>query len=487
MKKSTILLLFALAATSVYADDYATDGTGKSYTLESLSAIEGSGVTKSGKVYTMANSVTISAGDKFAIESGATIKMGDAVELRITGEATMKVDDNSRVLVTRNADTDEPKGIVIAGEGEQPAAFNNFDFEYAGLRNLSAAGFNVTNCTFRYNNGKQTSVGALGLGTNGACFIITDCTFEYNTVPAIGGAANAANGVAIYNSTFTDNNTANSNKPQINLTVGGDNYIIIENSKIIGAQRTMVGGIAVANMIGIEGDNNVYMEGNEIRDNRYGVTFYGALNATMLENKIIDNKYASSAMTGGAGISTYAYAGNPNLIAAHNTISGNMWGVCIIGGESINFGNIADPKSEDYNEGHNIFSDNGNGGALYDIYNNSTLTVYAQANKWGVDEQTAEKIETVIYHKADDATKGEVIYTPAWDGEGAVAKVNSDVKARYSNGKVVADGAQIEVYSTSGKLVAKTVNEADLRAFAKGVYVVKVTTADGAATMKCIR
>ncbi len=487
MKRSTIFLLCALTAASAFADDYATDGSGKAYTLESLSAISGSGVTKDGKVYTMANSVTIAAGDKFTIESGATIKMGDAVELRISGDANMAVDDNSRVLVTRNADTDEPKGIVLAGEGEQPAAFNNFDFEYAGLRNLSVAGFNVKNCTFRYNNGKQTSVGALGLGVNGACFEIVDCTFEYNTVPAIGGAANAANGVAIYNSVFTDNNTANSNKPQINLTVGGDNYIVVDGCKVTGAQRTMVGGIAIANMIGIEGDNYVYMEDNEIRDNRYGVTFYGALNATMISNKIIDNKYASSAMAGGAGISTYAYAGNPNLMAARNTISGNMWGVCVIGGETINFGKTADKTADDYNEGHNVFSDNGNGGALYDLYNNSALTIYAQGNKWGVDEQTAEKIETVVYHKADNASLGEVIYTPAWDGEGAVARIDSDVKARYANGKVIADGAAIEVYSTSGKLVAKTTGVADLNAFAKGVYVVKVSTADGATTLKCIR
>ncbi len=488
MKKSTIFLLCALTAVSAFADDYATNGSGKSYTLESLSAISGSGVTKNGKVYTMANSVTIAAGDKFTIESGATIKMGDAVELRISGEANMAVDENSRVLVTRNADTDEPKGIVLAGDSEQPASFNNYDFEYAGLRNLSAAGFNVTGCTFRYNNGKQTSVGALGLGVDGACFTVTDCTFEYNTVPAIGGAANAANGVAIYNSVFTDNNTANTNKPQINLTVGNDNYIVIENCTITGAQRTMVGGIAIANIIGFEGDNTVYMEGNEIRDNRYGVAFYGGLNATMIENKIIDNKYDASAMTGGAGISIYDYAGKPNVMAGHNTISGNLWGVCVIGGENINFGNVSvDKTSDDYNEGHNVFSDNGNGGALYDLYNNSALTVYAQGNKWGVDEQTAEKIETVVYHKADNASLGEVIYTPAWDGEGAVARIDSDVKARYANGKVIADGASIEVYSASGKLVEKTTGVADLAAFAKGVYVVKVSTTDGATTLKCIR
>ena len=84
MKKSTILLLFTLTAAGfANAEDVTTSGNGVTYTLESLSTTENSGVTKNGKVYTLTNSITIAEGDRFEIESGATMKMGDGVQLRI--------------------------------------------------------------------------------------------------------------------------------------------------------------------------------------------------------------------------------------------------------------------------------------------------------------------------------------------------------------------------------------------------------------------
>ena len=60
-----------------------------------------------------------------------------------------------------------------------------------------------------------------------------------------------------------------------------------------------------------------------------------------------------------------------------------------------------------------MFKDNGNNGQLYDLYNNSTITVYAQGNTWNVSQQTEEQIETVIFHKKDNPSLGEVIYWPA--------------------------------------------------------------------------
>ena len=230
----------------------------------------------------------------------------------------------------------------------------------------------------------------------------------------------AANGIEITNCKFIDNNTKNTNKPQVNLTVGGANSVSIENCEFTGAQRTNVGAVAVANMSGIAGDNIVWISGNTIRDHRYGITFYGGMNATVANNQIIDNKYASSAMAGGAGISIYDYGTKPNVTITGNTIEGNLWGITVLGGENVNIGKVDNPDAKDYNPGHNTFKNNGNGGALYDLYNNSALTIYAQGNHWSVDEQTAEKIESVIFHKPDDAKLGEVIYTPAWDGEGSV-------------------------------------------------------------------
>ena len=50
---------------------------------------------------------------------------------------------------------------------------------------------------------------------------------------------------------------------------------------------------------------------------------------------------------------------------------------------------------------------------IYDLYNNSANTVYAQNNYWKTaTTQDAEGIENCISHKVDNPTLGEVIFTP---------------------------------------------------------------------------
>ena len=88
-------------------------------------------------------------------------------------------------------------------------------------------------------------------------------------------------------------------------------------------------------------------------------------------------------------------------------------------GSEVNLGKTTvDTDASDYNPGGNVFIDNGNNGTLYDIYNNSSNTVYAQGNFWNVASQDSVSIETVVYHKNDNPTLGEVIYMPAGDVQG---------------------------------------------------------------------
>lgn len=69
-------------------------------------------------------------------------------------------------------------------------------------------------------------------------------------------------------------------------------------------------------------------------------------------------------------------------------------------------------EGNDYNVGKNIFDKNGNGGVLYELYNNSPIDVSAVNNSWGDFEQTEQNIEDVIYHKKDDETLGKVTFMP---------------------------------------------------------------------------
>lgn len=491
MKKFTLFTAVLLGCfCTTQAADYQTSGNGTAYTLQSLSEIAESGVTKSESTYTMSNNITIAVGDQFNIESGITVLMGDGVQMRIEGSADFEAAD--RVLFTRKSETDNPKGIFMDDE-TKVTKFKNIDFEYCGLRNFSGQGLDVDNCSFRYNNGKQTGAGALGLGTTNACFNITNCTFEYNTIPAIGGAANYTNGVVIDNCTFLDNNTSNTNKPQINLTVGGDNQIVIKNCTVTGpadaTTRGKVGGISVANMMGLQGDNMVTIENNEIRGCRYGITTLGGLSVTIKNNTIIDNKYDSNAMTGGSGISIYDSNKLQTVVVTGNRIEENLWGITVIGGQDVNVGKTEDKTAADYNPGGNIFKNNGNNGVLYDLYNNSGLTVYAQGNKWNVEEQTAENIETVVFHKVDDGSLGEVIFMPAMTDD-SVESTLADNGISYANGIIsLQEAGNIEVYTPNGQRVASfaSAGTADLSQLPKGLYIARIATGNGVSVLKCVR
>ena len=68
---------------------------------------------------------------------------------------------------------------------------------------------------------------------------------------------------------------------------------------------------------------------------------------------------------------------------------------------------------------------NGFDGALYDLFNNGTATVYAQGNTWNVIEQTEENIEEVVYHQVDDPSKGLVIFMPAHDTPSSVEEIEA--------------------------------------------------------------
>ena len=239
------------------------------------------------------------------------------------------------------------------------------------------------------------------------------------------------------------------------------------------------------------GANNVVIENNKLTNHRYGITAIGPMNINIIGNTMVDNKYETNPMNGGSGISIYDASRNLTSMITGNYIEGSLWGVTIIGGKEVNLGKVEDPNAADYNPGNNVFVNNGNNGVLYDLYNNTDLTVYAQGNTWNVDEQTAEKIETVIFHKNDDAKLGEVIYMPA-GGEGSVSSALNDINYVYSRAdRAVLVGtvdAVAEVYSLSGALCGKYMaaeGRIDLSGLAAGLYLVKVSAPEGVAVLKC--
>ena len=426
MKKFYAFLLMAAVAVGAMADEFVTDGTGNVYTFNSLSQIEGTGVTlQDDGSYLVSADFTIAEGDVLQLLNNDVIKMADGVRITLDGDADFAPADTA--VVTRDAEGSKPKGFWMMGENGN-ANMKNVTFEYVGVvfGGLNSS-LHADNCTFTLHNGKSSSSGALSFNASCGGNIVENCYFIENTLNAIGNGASNPVGIIIRDCLFWHNTTDNRNKPQINLTCAGDYDVYITGNQVIGGQFTMSGGIGVSNMMGMGHTGKVYIEDNYIADNRYGITTIGSMDAIIKNNTMIDNCYETNPNNGGSCVSIYDSSSSSNIYMEGNWMEGGLWGITVpSGAPNINLGKVEDPEAEDYNPGNNTFVNNGNGGVLYDLFNNGTGTIWAQGNTWNVAVQDEASIEEVIYHQVDDPTKGLVIFMPAHqDGPSSVEEIEA--------------------------------------------------------------
>ena len=425
MKKFYAFLVLAAVAAGAMADDFVTDGTGNVYTFNALSQIEGTGVTLlDDGSYLVSADFTIAEGDVLQLQNNDVIKMADGVRITLDGDADFAPADTA--VVTRDAEGSKPKGFWMMGENGN-ATLKNVTFEYVGVVFGGAnSSLTANNCTFTLHNGKSSSSGALSFNASCGGNVVENCYFIENTLNAIGNGATNPVGIIIRNCLFWHNTTSNRNKPQINLTVGGAYDVLIEDNDVIGGQFTLSGGIGLSNMMGLAHSGINIIENNYIADNRYGITTIGSVDAIIRNNTMIDNCYETNPNNGGSCVSIYDSSSSANIYMEGNWMEGGLWGITVpTGAPNINLGKVEDPEAEDYNPGNNTFVNNGNGGELYDLFNNGTATIWAQGNTWNVAEQTEENIEEVIYHQVDDPSKGLVIFMPAKTPSTAVEEVSA--------------------------------------------------------------
>ena len=429
MKKIYALMLMAAMAAGAMAQEFVSDGTGNVYTFNSLSQIEGTGVTmQDDGSYLVAADFTISEGDVLQMDNNAVIKMANGVRITIDGNADFAPADTA--VVTRDVEGSNPKGFWMLGENGN-AELKNVTFEYVGVTfgGLNSS-LHADNCTFILYNGKMNSSGALAFNASCDNNIVENCYFIENTVNAIGNGANTPIGIIIRNCLFWHNTTSNRNKPQINLTVGGAYDVLIEDNDVIGGQFTMSGGIGLSNMVGLGHTGTNIVKNNYIADNRYGITTIGSVDAFILNNTMIDNHYETNPNNGGSCISIYDSSSSSNIYIEGNWMEGGLWGITVpSGAPNINLGKVEDPEAEDYNPGNNTFLNNGFDGTYCDLYNNGTGTIWAQGNTWNVAVQDEASIEEVIYHQVDDPTKGLVIFMPAKSPGSGVEEIEAAQQA----------------------------------------------------------
>ena len=425
------LTLFALMAAMVCQmaqaqDVFTTKGDGTTYSIKGLAQIAEAGVESLPKdngnaappKYGLTKSITIAEGDRFEMESNLHVQFAKDVRLTIEGEA----DFSKAWSVYDVYDENEQTAASIRLKSKAATFIDKCVFRHLGVEVMGEGAVQLRACSFLKHNGSTAA--ALYFISAGAAATIEACIFEDCQKAAIGSAANASQPMTINDCVIMNNSLANNNIPQINITAA--NPVNIIGGCVIGnTENTMVGGIGISNFMGYDAD--ITIRDCQIEDNRYGIGLVGPAARIVLDSNMLkNNRYETNPMNGGSGISLYDPYQQTEAVITGNHIEGSLWGVTVIGCKKVNLGNLE--PGNDYNPGGNVFKDNGNNGQLYDLYNNSVNTVYAQGNTWNVSEQTEEQIETVIYHKHDDPSLGEVIYWPAAGSTGIGASLMNSEK-----------------------------------------------------------
>lgn len=457
MKKiilTTFLTLLTCAFT--FAQDYTTPNTGVTWTLDDIAAASPTTITISGSDYTLLGNLTIAENDAVVIDSDITLSIDAAKLITVFGAFT--VDSNAVTITALDVNTPY-EGFRFEEFSE--IDINNATIEYGGGLRVLTETFSIDNCTITNNVSGATTSAVIQLSRG--LPQITNNTITLNENPAIGSAANSAVSAYIFNNTIEGNNQSNSNRPQINLgtTLANEPLQIIQNTIIGDPSLDQAGGIAIANFVG--GNVNVIIDNNTIRGNRYGITMLGINDSAEITNNIIeDNNIQGDPNLGGSGINLNSSTASNAVVVSGNEIRRNLWGITMQGSASVNLGD------DTSNTGGNVFSENGNGGQVYALYNNTANTISAKNNCWIEGQQsTQQQVEDVIFHSVDNPALGEVTFDPFLCGVLGVADNTVENFSFYPNPvkneinfNNIASFEKVQIYGVQGNLISSaTISE----------------------------
>jgi parallel beta-helix repeat protein len=412
MKKILTLLI---VLTAFYARaQYSTPGTGVTWGLSELVQNSAGTVILNGDHYEITATLTILPADAIEIMGNVTVLFHDLAGIESEGTLIIDAPDQSVFRAIDSTSSNKWRGFKLLAD--HVTHIRNTTFSFGGGIRVQAGTFSIEGSTLYKNyyksgsgDGSYASSAALDLSGNAN---VLNCSFLFNQRGAIASGSNIPCRANIRNNYIFGNTVENTNRPQINMGPSGpgDTTFIVGNT-VIGNGSTNAGGIAYSSLVGVAG--NVVIDSNLIDLNRYGITLTGSpINGAIRYNTVTNNNIQNEPNLGGSGLNFTASSASSELFATvtGNIISGNLWGITIIGYPQVNMG---DSATATFNPGGNQFNNNGNGGSLYDLYNNGPIDQPAMYNCWGVPTQNAASIETVIFHEVDDPTLGRVNFMPS--------------------------------------------------------------------------
>ena len=475
MKKIVLLFTLLLAITTLNAQ-WTSPGDGTIYTLTDLAEIGCVHHDYANSVYSIMTDITISATDKLYVngndEPFALLFNDNDLTLTIKGALAVEGTENSHYYIGMPVYAEH--GRIRFEDASEPSHFSRCSF--ADLSGIQIIGSDVTfdDCQIiGFNTFSQTST----VSFSNCSPVFTHCSFHDNEGAAISSPANGQGSPQIVNCTFSNNVTSNANQPQINLGPGSNDTIRIVGCTLEGGANNMVGGIAIADLMGT-GATKILLKDNIVKNNRYGYNQQGYnLSSVIIGNQFIDNNLETNPMNGGSGISIYGMDENNKAILRDNVITGNLWGITVINKADINLG-----TEDDW--GHNQIHDNGNGGVIYDLYNNSTSDIMAVGNYWGTTNE--QEIEDHIFHQLDDPSLGLVNYIP-FSTEDAIEEAENtafDVWPNPAQGRFTVNGqGTMTITNALGQtIITKEIDGKENIDLPRGLYVVRL----GDATRKVI-
>ena len=465
MKKATLILALFLGFIPMLNAQWTSPGNGTTYTLDDLVEISGC-VSFDPQIfyYFISGDITISANDKLYINrNDGLIYITFANDYTITIKGSMEAmgQDEEHYLPIgmgsghlRFEDASDPSFLSYCWFGE--------------MNGIQIINSDVTfdTCRFHYFYSQQQSSAVNCMNCDP---VFTNCEFYSNEGAAIGSPANGQASPQILNCQFTNNVTSNANQPQINLGPGANDTIRIVNCTIEGGGHDMSGGITIADLMNT-GDTKILLKDNVVKNNRYGYNQQGYnLSSVIVGNQFIDNNLETNPMNGGSGIRIYGMDSNNKATMRGNIITGNLWGITAINAFDIDLG-----TEDDW--GYNQIHDNGNGGVVYDLYNNSTCDIMAVGNYWGTTD--IQEIEDHITHQNDDPSLGLVTFVPFLedDGMGESNITAFEVWPNPAQGRFTVEGkGKMTITNALGQtLLNCEIDGKESIALPQGLYFVKI-------------
>ena len=461
---------------------WVSPGNGTTYTLPDLVSVSNGAVTNTGTVFSFNSDITISHNDVLKIDNQVT--RIDAVGVLITINGSVVCTNSLRVGIYGSM----TQQFSMRFENATDCELKNMYFSDGSGIKVIESDVDFIDCKFVYFTRDYSNAVIDFMNCNP---LIEDCYFLRNEGAAISSPANGQGSPRILNNLLEENVTSDINSPQINLGPGAEDTIYIVGNTIDDDYAThRVGGISVADLMGT-GSTKVLLRDNKVINGRYGYNQQGLTISSVIErNQFVDNHFEDNPMNGGSGISIYGMNENNKAVLRGNIITGNLWGITAINVFDIDLG------TED-NWGYNQIHDNGNGGVVYDLYNNSACDILAVGNNWGTSNN--QLIEDHIVHQNDDPNLGLVTFVPFIDVDGInetntlcfEMSPNPVCNGNFTLTLEKAMPSEVVIYNINGQIVKSQlidnlINTISVETLGRGVYFVEVKNTEGKTVKKII-